>query len=175
MGQPQRYLDMLRRFEAGQGGAVDEILEHLRAGDLASAERAAHTLKGTAGNIGATALQAEAEALEQAIHHQPADAVQALAERTRQQLEALVAAITPQLPAERAPVEPPVVDSEQAQAVRAQLARLLREDDAEAIELLQQHASLLRHDLQDAYGGIAAAVARYDFGAALQQLEQAQA
>jgi two-component system sensor histidine kinase/response regulator len=101
--------------------------------------------------------------------------VQALADRTRQQLDALVAAITPLLPAERALAEPLVVDLEQAQAVRAQLARLLREDDAEAIELLQQHASLLRHGLQDAYAGIAAAIARYDFGAALQQLEQAQA
>ena len=175
MGKPQRYFDMLRSFAAGQGGAVDVVLERLRAGDLASAERAAHTLKGTAGNIGATALQAAAETLEQALHHQPADTVQALADRTRQQLDALVAAITPLLPAERAPAEPLVVDLEQAQAVRAQLARLLREDDAEAIELLQQHASLLRHGLQDAYAGIAAAIARYDFGAALQQLEQAQA
>jgi len=173
MGKPQRYLDMLRSFVSGQAGAVDEVLRHLQAGDPTSAERAAHTLKGTAGNIGATLLQAEAASLEQAIPLLPAEAVQALAERTRHNLQDLIAAMRPQLLVEPVVAQATGLDPEQARAVRAQLARLLREDDAEAIELLHQHAGLLRQSLHDAYTGIDAAVARYDFGAALQLLEQA--
>jgi CheY-like chemotaxis protein len=177
MGKPQRYLDMLRSFASGQAGAVDEVLAYFAAGDLASAERAAHTLKGTAGNIGATALQAQAAALEQAIHQQQPDAVRAQAGNTRQQLDSLLAAMGQQLklPADGMRAEPvaPMLDATGAQAVCARLTRLLQEDDAEAIELLQQHASLLRHTLHDAFAGIAAAVSRYDFGAALQLLDQA--
>lgn len=41
--------------------------ERLQAGDLTTAQRLAHTLKGSASNLGATVVQAAADALQTAI------------------------------------------------------------------------------------------------------------
>jgi two-component system sensor histidine kinase/response regulator len=175
MGKQPLYQDMLRKFAAGQAGAVAEVLRSLEAGDSSTAERTAHTLKGVAGNIGASLLQASAAQLERALHQQaPAAEIQALAADTAELLAPLVAAITQQLPA-------PVVDSEaampfdpaEADAVCTRLAQLLAEDDAESIELLQTHAVLLKQRLQTDYAPIEAAVAGYDFEAALALLTRA--
>ncbi len=175
MGKQPLYQDMLRKFSAGQAHAVVDLLHSLDAADHATAERTAHTLKGVAGNIGASLLQASAAQLERAIHRQePAAAIHALAAHTAQLLEPLVAAITRQLPvpvavaaASTAPFDPAA-----AAALCARLAQLLREDDAESIEMLQEHAALFKQALPGAYAEIAAAVAQYDFETALERLTQ---
>jgi Lon protease-like protein len=64
------------------------------------------------------------------------------------------------------------IDPAQAEAVCARLAQLLAEDDAESTELLQTHAALLRQVLQGRYPAIEAAVAQFDFEAALALLQQ---
>ncbi|WP_367847870.1 response regulator [Rhodoferax sp. WC2427] len=176
MGKQPLYLDMLRKFAAGQARAVADLLHSLDRNDLASAERTAHTLKGVAGNIGASLLQASAAQLERAIHlQQPRAEIQALAEHTAQLLGPLVRALDRQLPA-----APPAVvatatsfDAAEADAICIRLASLLREDDAESIELLQEHATLLQQVLRGTYVEIETAVARYDFETALERLEQA--
>jgi CheY-like chemotaxis protein len=176
MGKQPLYQDMLRKFVAGQSGAVAALLHSLDAGDLATAERTAHTLKGVAGNIGASPLQASAAQLERALHLQaPAAEVHALAAHTAELLEPLVAAIARQLPAPVALAVAEVAatfDPAQAEAVCTRLARLLAEDDAESTELLQAHAGLLRQVLQGRYTEIEAAVAQFDFEAALALLQQ---
>ena len=53
-GNRKLYLKLLRQFIEQQGPAVEQITEALARGDIALAERLAHTLKGVAGNIGAT-------------------------------------------------------------------------------------------------------------------------
>jgi len=178
MGKQPLYLDMLRKFAAGQAGAVAEVQVSLAAGDRATAERVAHTLKGVAGNIGAAPLQASAAQLERAIHMQDAtEQMPALLDATGRLLDALVAAIARQLPALPTAVatvaqRPP--DPARLQAVCTQLAALFRADDAEAVELLQQHAGVLQQAFPVAYGEMEAAVAQFDFERALALLEQAQ-
>ncbi|BDT69539.1 sensor histidine kinase RcsC [Comamonadaceae bacterium OS-1] len=175
MGKQPLYQDMLRKFAAGQASAVADLLHSLDSGDPTSAERTAHTLKGVAGNIGASLLQASAAQLERAIHLQePLHEIQAQAERTAQLLGPLVVAIDRQLPAPIAVVEAAgSFDVAQADAICTRLADLLREDDAESIELLQEHASLLQQALHGTYAEIETAVAQYDFETALERLEQA--
>ena len=175
MGKQPQYQDMLRKFAAGQAGAVADLLHSLDRGDPTTAERTAHTLKGVAGNIGASLLQASAAQLERAIHLQePLADIQAHAERTAGLLGPLVAAIDRQLPTPIAVVEAAVaVDSAQVDAICARLANLLREDDAESIELLQEHATLLQQVLHGTYAEIETAVAQFDFETALERLEQA--
>ncbi|WP_295959141.1 response regulator [Rhodoferax sp.] len=174
MGKQPLYQDMLRKFAAGQARAVAELRYSLERGDLDTAERTAHTLKGVAGNIGASLLQASAAQLERAIHLQePLAGIHILAERTAQLLDLLVAAIAQQLPAPMAVVVAAApVDTAQADAICARLALLLGEDDAESIELLQEHAVLLQQVLQGRYAEIEAAVAQYDFEAALGVLQR---
>lgn len=61
------YLSMLHKFVVGQGNSAAEISAALAAADYPAAERIAHSLKGTAATVGATAIQEKASALEAAI------------------------------------------------------------------------------------------------------------
>ena len=63
-GSAPRYRKLLRHFSARQASAAAEIRSALAAGDLPGAELLAHSLKGLAGNIGATDLQHAAATLE---------------------------------------------------------------------------------------------------------------
>ncbi|MBL8445283.1 MAG: response regulator [Zoogloeaceae bacterium] len=57
MGRGPLYLSLLRKFAPSQRDTVGKVREALDAGDLVTAERLAHTLKGVAGTIGAGVLQ----------------------------------------------------------------------------------------------------------------------
>ncbi len=81
-GNRKLYVKILRQFAEQQGPALDQVADALAKGDHALAERLAHTLKGVAGNVGATGVQSAAAALERVIRDRSnADEV----ERARQQ------------------------------------------------------------------------------------------
>jgi two-component system sensor histidine kinase/response regulator len=56
LGKREAYVGLLRTFASGQAGAPEAIRAALAEGRRADAERAAHTLKGVAGSIGARQL-----------------------------------------------------------------------------------------------------------------------
>src|SRR6185503_4137239 len=99
-GNRKLYLKLLRQFIEQQGPALGQIAAALATGDMALAERQAHTLKGVAGNIGARQVQTAAGALEKLIHakaaagemdsarHQAAGALDPLIERLKEVLHA---------------------------------------------------------------------------------------
>jgi two-component system sensor histidine kinase/response regulator len=66
-GRKNIYLVMLKTFEPECGKADETIRRCLAAGDMETAERTAHSVKGTAASIGATALYDAALNLEKAI------------------------------------------------------------------------------------------------------------
>src|SRR6185295_6329123 len=66
-GNRTLYLKLLRQFVEQQGRAVEQIAEALARGDVALAERIAHSLKGVAANLGATQVPSAAGALEKLI------------------------------------------------------------------------------------------------------------
>ncbi len=70
MGRKPLYLAMLRRYVVGQKDCAINIRIALDAGDTVSAQRAAHTLKGVSGTIGAKAVSALAGTVESAIREQ---------------------------------------------------------------------------------------------------------
>jgi two-component system sensor histidine kinase/response regulator len=63
----KRYKTLLSRFAQQEAGAVDTMRTALAMGDAATAERAAHSLKGAAGTLGAAALSSIAGEAETAI------------------------------------------------------------------------------------------------------------
>src|SRR4030095_4405577 len=81
-GNKKLYLKLLRQFAAQQSDAPVQITELLKAGDLATAERKAHTVKGVAANLGVKTVQLAAGEVEKEIHD-GADAAQL--ESVRQQ------------------------------------------------------------------------------------------
>ena len=66
-GNRKRYETLLRKFAEQQAGTVATIQGALSTGDAATAERAAHSLKGAAGTLGANAVAEAAAKAETAI------------------------------------------------------------------------------------------------------------
>ena len=66
---------ILKAFVANNLNSVAKIREALSANDVATAGRIAHSLKGTAGTIGATPLQKAARAAESALENKQPDAI----------------------------------------------------------------------------------------------------
>jgi HPt (histidine-containing phosphotransfer) domain-containing protein len=102
LGKKRLYVAMLRRYAAGQKGVCAQIHQALATGDIPTAERLAHTTKGVSGNVGATAIENLAGALEQSLkdYDPPIDVQRRLLD-LETPLAALVGAIEVQLPAER--------------------------------------------------------------------------
>ena len=132
----KRYETLLRRFAQQQVGTVDGIRKALSLGDAATAERAAHSLKGAAGTLGATTLSEAAARAETAIKTgQSIDpALSALALVLRGAVEAIRTALPEAAPtngggqgsADPATVVEPL----------ARLKRLLESDDGEAADFI---------------------------------------
>ncbi|BDT68562.1 sensor histidine kinase RcsC [Comamonadaceae bacterium OS-1] len=174
LGRESLYLSMLAKFATGQRDVLQRIAAALP-DDAATAERLAHTLRGLAGSLGATELQGDATALETAIRqHQPREAIDGLIGVCAARLDPLVAALAAQLPGLQdgigaAPTG--AFDAEQFQAVRSRLMGLLGEDDPRAADVWRDHAPLLRAGLEGRFDTVAQALADFEFGVALQLLE----
>jgi len=143
LGKKPLYLSMLRKFVAGQKTVIAEIVQALEADLWDTAERLAHTLKGVAGNIGATALHQLAATLEATIKERhPRAEIDAQLATLKSPLETLIAQLEQQLPAERDKV-PVTVAPQELQAICQRLEALLSQDDAEAIDVLDANADML--------------------------------
>ena len=178
LGKRTMYLGMLRKFVARQRGAVDAVLRALDAGDLDTAARVAHTTKGVCGNIGASGVQAQADALELSIKAgEPRPSLDALAEALRLTLEPLVQALTDWLPPEAAlqTTTMAVIDEATLANVSARLRDLFADMDADAEAVLENEQALLASAYPKHFSAIAQAVKNFDFDSALAQLDAAQA
>ncbi|PUA96946.1 signal transduction histidine kinase [Acidovorax sp. 107] len=171
------YEGLLRKFVAGQAHAVQATRSALAAGQHDEAQRAMHTLKGTAGTIGATALAALAQRVEEAIANQAApDAVDSLLQPVEATCQALVAALQQAVPAEdlasAGAAEGQPIDTAAARQLVTQLDALLSDDDSDAIEVFKQSATTLQALLGPVYGQMKRALDSYDFVGALAALRQ---
>ena len=117
-------------------------------GDIALAERLAHTLKGVAGNIGATQVRVAAGALETLIRDRAEPkAVDAATDRVAAALEPLVAQLQPlmtAIPDAPPPSSPAPGRPAESHETVAQLTALLAGLDAGAAEFLEVHQATLR-------------------------------
>jgi two-component system sensor histidine kinase/response regulator len=73
MGNKRLYRKLLLDFGANYGAVADEIRQALAAGDFNQAHSLVHNLKGLAGNLEATGLQAAAVAMEKLVKGQTAE------------------------------------------------------------------------------------------------------
>ncbi|MEB3290245.1 MAG: response regulator [Leptolyngbya sp.] len=175
LGKQALYLSMLRKFVAGQADTPNQLVLALAEGRRADAERLAHSLRGVAGNIGAMEIHRLATDVETAIREQDSEEhTETLIQRLRLSLGELVGDLDAQLPLEQRP-DPVAVDRQQLDAVCSRLAELLVDDDAEAADVLQDHAGLLRQAFPQDYGKLEAAINQFDFETAHAALKAAQA
>jgi two-component system sensor histidine kinase/response regulator len=179
-GNRKLYLKLLRQFREQQGPAVGQITAALAQGDVALAERLAHTLKGVAGNIGAKAVQAAAGALEKLIR---ARAAAAEVDPAKQQVAAVLDPLLAQLqaalgsPASDASAPTATlatVNRAQSREAAVQLIKLLSEFDPGAADFVEANrAALYPLFGTEAWAQFEKLVQGYAFADAQTQLEQA--
>jgi two-component system sensor histidine kinase/response regulator len=174
-GNRKLYLSLLQQFVDGQSDAAERIREALERGARPVAERLAHSVKGTAGNLAAGEVQDAAGAVEKAIRDGVApaqveplrarlgEALGRLSSRLKRWLASL-ARPPPAPAADAAPVDPAAL-----KPVVERWARLLEESDARTSDDLEQEGAALRALFggEQAFARFARLVAGYDFDGAL--------
>jgi two-component system, sensor histidine kinase and response regulator len=138
-GNRRLYRDLLSQFAAKQAGAATEIAAALDANDHQTAERTAHTVKGVAGNLGITSLQAAAQKLEKAIRESDPSSSALLdqfALALRMHVNAISEALHDSAPEPESP--PEAFDAARAASAVSQLRTLLEASDGDAQEAFQQ-------------------------------------
>jgi CheY-like chemotaxis protein/HPt (histidine-containing phosphotransfer) domain-containing protein len=138
-GNVGAYRKLLLKFAENQGTAIDQIREAVEAGVGDVAIRAAHTLKGVSGSIGATAVQQAAAKLEAALKDAPKSLSDDLLAEVEAALLSILEPIHSMLAADTGSVETqagelPADLGEQLQG----LGNLLAEYDTEAGEELDR-------------------------------------
>ena len=179
-GNRKLYLKLLGQFVEQQGPAVEQIADALSRKDIALAERLAHTLKGVAGQLGATHVQSTAGTLEKLIRER-AEAEASMPPETQvaAQLIPLVTALRAALPSTAAGAPEPSIPATppspaQSREAAAQLTGLLSERDPGAAEFLETHHAALRPLFDDGtWREFMRLVQGYAFEDAQAQLEQA--
>ena len=179
-GNRKLYRKLLRQFVDEQRTVPDGIGSALAEGNLDLAQRLAHTLKGVAGNIGASAVHNTAGLVEKAMrdHAEPAALAEAraqLAAALQPLVSDLQAALSCATAGDSTP-PPPAAPLSPAEALRdaTELSALLAAFDAGASDFLASHeAGLRRFFAQAAWPEFAQRVNDYNFAEARAQLDAA--
>jgi len=169
------YVDLLRRFADGQKATPSVISEALERGDLETAERLAHTVKGISGNLGVLEVQAAAGDLEHRIHGgEPHDDVGASLRRLSASLEMTTALIHRSLPATETRKGGPSahVNTDERREIVSRLMTLIRESDSDALDYFESVFEKLTslHPYEE-MEGLREKLKVYDFSAALDTLQ----
>jgi two-component system sensor histidine kinase/response regulator len=179
---PKLYFKALQHFVEQHASAPEKIREALQQGDLAAAERMAQSLRTSAGDIGASAVQSAAAALVRTVQ-EPPDPVETESrwEELEKVVRDLVADLKPVLkPKEGKPVPirrmpaPPPVNPAQLRKAANEILPLLADHDPGAKDCLKANRATFRSAFTaEAYEEFEQCVKRSDFGAALEQLKKA--
>ena len=169
-GDQHLYRKMLLRFAQSQSSFVEQFGAAIAGHDFATAQRLAHTLKGTAGTIGATDLQLASQALEEACTGTDEALRGAHFVLVEQQLNALLEALQPLQAAELASV--PALSAQPTSEQFKQLAKLLTDSDSEALDLCNDLANgISDQTMRDRFAVVLKHTESCDFDEALEALQ----
>ena len=176
-GNSKLVRKLIDRFAQTQGDAMSRIATALEREDRDTATREAHTLKGLAGNIGATELLESAGAAESVLRRGPVEALPDALRKMEQDLNSLLSHIAnatgQDLEYAASPVDL-VVDRDVLRQEVQTLAALLADDDSRAAKLADSMAEKLRAVGQGpASLQLQKRIARYEFEEALDVLRTA--
>ncbi|MBS0355018.1 MAG: response regulator [Proteobacteria bacterium] len=176
-GRVDAYARLLGSFVASEVPA--ELRRALMVGDMKTAHRHAHTLKGLAATLGITRLQAAAPALEGALRDgssMPSGELVVQAAALEADFVALCQALKDVLPAAAAPssaLAPVQVDWQQLRQVAARLQALLAEYDLAGSSLYREHRALFAAAFGEHAATLERQIADFDFDHALTTLRTA--
>ncbi|MDO8932979.1 MAG: response regulator, partial [Rhodocyclaceae bacterium] len=176
-GKADKYLGLLHRFVDSHTDDMSRLAEHLAAGDAPTAQRLAHTLKGTGATLGAVRLSQAAAHLEALLKANPAAALPnaalgAAMDAVGRDIMSLAAALPPPPdippPPDTVPIDPAAL-----RQVLDSLEELLAIGDVEAGEVARDAAPLLRAGLPTAATELFARINAFDYEKALEILRAA--
>jgi signal transduction histidine kinase/DNA-binding response OmpR family regulator/HPt (histidine-containing phosphotransfer) domain-containing protein len=181
-GQAGRYLALLRGFITDQAQAVSRIRAAVQAGDWATAEMQAHTLKGLAGTIGAEAVQSSADVVETVLRLQQTQTTEWPEQvgALQSAMDALLAGLRPALahlpPPANAPSHAPAPlashgSPDRFAPVLAELTAYLQKDDARAERVFSDNEALFADHLPGIFKPLKAAISSLALDEALELIE----
>ena len=165
-GNPKRYEMLLRKF--AESTAVEEIRDALAKGDTVTAARAAHSLKGAAANLGATAVAEAAAKVEKEIQtgETAPPGLSGMAASLRTTAHAIQSAFPNEPATAGVPSEP--VDPSSVAAPLRRLKQLLANDDGEAADfILDAQPELAKVLTASEITTLSTLVSNFDFNGAL--------
>ncbi|MDD5298254.1 MAG: response regulator [Rhodocyclaceae bacterium] len=161
------YLKLLRAYAASHGEDAALMRAHLAAGNREEARRLAHALKGVAGNLGASAVEATAQALNVALREGADDReVEALClalQAHQAELGSALLALDRPEPAAAAPA----IAASDLMPCLARIESLLRADDFRVQQVMRDAAPALREALGERAVELERSIATYDSASAL--------
>ena len=174
-GNKLLYRDLLTQFVENEQLTDERIAAAIQGGEYGLAERLAHTLKGVAGNLGIMPVFYSAGTLQAAIRERNTDlpaitkefgiVLERQVQSIQQALKSLTSSIT-------APDSPRIADPAAVSSAVVRLRELLEASDGDASESFLALAELLKSTGKTArLESLGAAVNRFDFDAALIELE----
>lgn len=154
-GNKSLYVKLLGRFVSGQEDFVERFKKARLKQDKEEATRFAHTLKGSAGNIGASTLQGYADQLEQVcVNEINSNALESLLNQVNEELSLVLNELTGYLAKENnVESTAPNNDLTFSEGVKGQLAQLLElveNFETESIELAEDILHQLKGTKQEA-------------------------
>ncbi|MBS2039573.1 response regulator [bacterium] len=172
------YLKLLRRFVDTMVETASKLPQAMQAGDGATSLRLVHTLKGLCGTMGAEDLQRHAAGFEQILRSGVRDVREAqepmaglLEEMLR--LHARLKNWLPARPVALIPVAGPGAKVEDLIQALEEFRQLLTSGSYEAQHYLDDHGPTLQPCFGSAFPSLCAAVASFDYLAALELVEDA--
>ena len=166
LGKVPLYLSLLRKFIKQQSEFVASLNRALALGDVDEAERLIHTLRSTAGNIGAMALAADAGLLEDCLRQgDSTEIIQARSEQLLIDLARLVEQLEESVRSEPEPT-PVLIDRAEFESVCVELLSLLKSDDISALKIFRTHLELFKVSMPSDFLALHNLIENYDFSSA---------
>ncbi len=180
LGNNERlYVKLLKQFLSYYGNTESQFYTAFEQGDMASAQRIAHTLKGLAGSIGASALASDSAFLEASFANNDLETTSTLAKNCFASLravqEVLLQAFAATQDQESAAASPdktmlslrPEEERRKGILLR-ELSAFLKEDDAEAVNFFSNHSKEFEDLLPtEHFNSLRAWVSHFEFEEAL--------
>ena len=176
-GNRKLYRSLLLKFSKSQSDVVKKIRGALAADDRETAHRLAHTVKGVAGNVGASDLFEAAVAVDSAFKDEDRAAVESGLPRLEEELRRVLTSIgtiagSDAGPSSHTPCDI-VIDAAELTPHFERLAELLSNDDAAALQELEQLLPKIKGtDAEEGGRRLSGCIAAYDFETALEELKK---
>ena len=160
---------MLKTFSTDQINAVSDIKSALDLSDYLTAQRVAHTLKGTCGSIGATELQKIAGKIEDQCKDKiRLEEIIKNLEIIQPQLTVIINSIKKALPEDKKLPFTSTFDAAQVKPLVDKLRELLENNDTEANDLLEKSEELfMQYFGKEMFSKISESLQNFDFESAL--------